>query len=205
MRVAALRIGAELEQWRDLGFHVSDDGTALVGGVRLELLPSAERGRIVSWSLEGVQVPDSIDGLPTDAAARGGPDATHPNGVLAIDHVVVFTPSLERTTAAFAAIGIECRRVREAGGGRRQGFFLLADLLLEVIDGVGLEPEAPATFWGITAVVPDIDNAAALLGERLGRIKDAVQPGRRIATVRPEACGGLPLALITPRGSSSVR
>ena len=199
MRVAALRIGAELESWRDLGFHVADDGTAMLGSVRLELLPSAERGRIVSWALDGVDAVDSIDGLPTAAAARGGPDATHPNGVLAIDHVVVFTPSLDRTTAAFAAIGIERRRVREAGDGVRQGFFLVSGLLVEVVDGTGLEPDAPARFWGITVVVSDIDAAAALLGERLGRVKDAVQPGRRIATVRPEASGGLPLALITPR------
>jgi hypothetical protein len=90
--------------------------------------------------------------------------------------------------------------VREANGGTRQGFFLVGDVLVEVIDGVGLKPDAPARFWGITAVVSDIDAAAVLLGERLGRIKDAVQPGRRIATVRPEASGGLPLALITPRG-----
>ena len=200
MKVAALRIGAELEQWRDLGFHVSDNGTAMVGPVRLELLPDAERGKIVSWALEGADIPDSIDGLPTDVAARGETDAVHPNGVQAIDHVVVLTPSLERTTAAFAEVGIECRRVREAGGGTRQGFFLVEDVLLEVVDGRALEPEAPARFWGITAVVSDLDAAAALLGERLGKIKDAVQPGRRIATVRPEACGGLPLALITPRG-----
>ena len=44
-----------------------------------------------------------------------------------------------------------------------------------------------------------------LLGERLGRVKDAVQPGRRIATVRPDACGGLALALITPRRSRAFR
>lgn len=202
MRVAALRIGCEVAQWRDLGFHCSDDGTVMAGPVRLELLPDAESGKIVSWALEGEELPDSIDGLPTDAATRGGPDvaATHPNGVVAVDHVVVFTPSLERTKAAFGAVGIECRRVREAGGGVRQGFFLVGDVLVEVADGTGLEPDDPARFWGITAVVSDIDATAARLGERLGRIKDAVQPGRRIATVRPEACGGLPLALITPRG-----
>ena len=51
----------------------------------------------------------------------------------------------------------------------------------------------------VTAVVSDIDHAATLLGDNLGTVKDAVQPGRRIATVRPEASGGLPLALITPR------
>jgi hypothetical protein len=200
MRVTALRIGAVAEQWRDLGFEVSDDGAAMAGSVRLELVPDAERGKIVSWGLEGVDVPDSVDGLATDAAARIGSGKANPNGVIAIDHVVVFTPSLDRTTAAFEAIGVERRRVRDAGGGVRQGFFLVGDVLVEVVEGTGLEPREPARFWGITAVVPDIEATGALLGERLGTIKDAVQPGRRIATVRPEACGGLPLALITPRG-----
>jgi hypothetical protein len=33
----------------------------------------------------------------------------------------------------------------------------------------------------------------------LGDIRDAVQPGRRIATVRREAGLGVPVALMTPR------
>ena len=200
MRVAALRIGGEPGQWRELGFDVGNDGVATIGGVRLEVQPSAEPGVFGSWALDGDDVPDSVDGLATDAAARGGRAAVHPNGVIGIDHVVVFTPSLERTTAAFVEIGVNCRRVREADGGVRQGFFPVGDVLVEVVEGVGLEPDAPARFWGVTAVVSDIDAAAVVLGERLGRIKDAVQPGRRIATVQSEASGGLPLALITPRG-----
>ena len=200
MKVAALRIGGEPAGWRELGFQVDEGGAVIVGGVRLEVRESAERGTIESWTLDGADAPDSVDGLPTAAGARDAAEALHPNGVTAIDHVVVFTPSLERTTAALAAIGIDRRRVREAVGGLRQGFFLLDDLLLEVVAGTGLDDDEPARFWGITMVVSDIDAAAALLGERLGSIKDAVQPGRRIATVRSEASGGLPLALITPRG-----
>lgn len=199
MRVAALRIGGEPEQWRKLGFDVQDEGIAMLGGVRLELLPPGKQGAIESWALEGTAVPGSIDGLPTAAGVRGGPEADHPNGALAIDHLVVLTPSLERTAAAFAGIGVECRRVREAGGGVRQGFLLMEDLLVEVVEGTGLREDERAHFWGITVVVADIDRAAALLADKLGRVKDAVQPGRRIATVRPEASGGLPLALITQR------
>jgi hypothetical protein len=199
MRLAALRIGGEPGRWRELGFEIGDDGVAMAGDVRLELLPSAQPGALTSWALENDAVPDSIDGLATGTAERGGPAAVHPNGVLGIDHVVVFTPSLERTTAAFSAIGVDCRRVREAGGDVRQGFFLVGDILVEVVEGVGLEPGAPARFWGVTLVVSDIAAAAAVLGDRLGEIKDAVQAGRRIATVRSEASGGLPLALITPR------
>ena len=199
MEVAALRIGAEPSQWRELGFEVGGEGEVMVGGVRLELLPSAERGAIVSWALDGPQVPESVDGLRTDASVRDEGESQHPNGVVTIDHLVVLTPSLERTTVALAEIGIHRRRVREAGGGVRQGFFLVGDLLLEVVDGTELPESAAARFWGLTMVVSDIDATAALLGERLGTVKDAVQPGRRIATVRPETAGGLPLALITPR------
>ncbi len=45
--------------------------------------------------------------------------------------------------------------------------------------------------WGITFVARDVD--------RHPNAKDAVQPGRRIATVRREAGLGCPVALITPR------
>ena len=46
--------------------------------------------------------------------------------------------------------------------------------------------------------VADLDFAAAELGSLLGTIRDAVQPGRRIATIRRQAGLGLPVALITP-------
>lgn len=199
MRVSALRVGGELARWRELGFDVSDEGVTMLGEVRIELSPSAEPGMIASWALDDARAPASIDGLATERADRGGPESEHANGVVGIDHLVVFTPALERTTAALAELGVERRRVREAGGGVRQGFFIVGDLLVEVVEGTGLEAQAAARFWGLTVVVADLDRAAALLGERLGAIKDAVQPGRRIATVRREASGGLPLALITPR------
>jgi hypothetical protein len=202
VRVSALRVGGRIERWGELGFEVTDDGVAMLGAVRVELLSPAAPGTIESWALDGEEVPRSIDGLATEPAPRGGPEPDHPNGAVGIDHVVVLTPSLDRTTAAFAQVGVDCRRVRDAGGGVRQGFFLVDDLLVEVVEQGGLEPEAPARFWGITVVVTDLDAAANLLGDRLGAIKDAVQPGRRIATVRQDASSGLPLALMTPRARS---
>jgi hypothetical protein len=199
MRVAALRIGAEPEGWRELGFEVQPDASVALANTRLELTGAADVGSIGSWVLEGRQVPSDIDGLPTDSGPKGESEVAHANGALSIDHLVVVTPSLERTTGAFLEAGVECRRVREAGAGVLQGFFLVGDLLVEVVGSPEAEAEAPARFWGITVEVEDIDASAEKLGERLGAIKDAVQPGRRIATVRPEASGGLPLALITQR------
>lgn len=205
VRVVAFRVGGEPERWRELGFEVRGEGTVALSDVRIDLREAAEAGVIDSWALDGAAVPESVDGLPTEAATRGSSEpGAHPNGAIGIDHVVVLTPSLERTTAAFAELGIECRRVRQAGADVRQGFFIVGNLLVEVVEGAGLSSEAPARFWGITVEVADIDRAADLLGGRLGRVKDAVQPGRRIATVRKGASGGLPLALITPRGSGRL-
>jgi hypothetical protein len=203
MKVAALRIGAEPQAWRELGFAVDGASTVALANARVELSDSAERGAIASWALEGENVPAAIDGLVTEPGPRGESEVAHPNGALEIDHVVVVTPSLERTSGAFAEIGVDCRRVREAGEGVRQGFFLVTDLLVEVVESAKVDPGTPARFWGITVAVSDIDVAAHLLGERLGPAKEAVQPGRRIATVRSEAAGGLPLALITQRERGS--
>lgn len=88
----------------------------------------------------------------------------------------------------------------ETGTGqrRRLGFFRLGQPILEVVEAPELPADAPAAFWGITFTTAGIDAAAELLGDRLGCVKDAVQPGRRIATFRREAGLGLPVALITP-------
>ena len=91
------------------------------------------------------------------------------------------------------------------GEGRtlHQGFFRLGEVILEVVDGMPLDPAsepapgAPAAFWGLVFVVADLDAAAARLGDRISTPRDAVQLGQRIATVRREAGLGLPVALIS--------
>jgi hypothetical protein len=47
-------------------------------------------------------------------------------------------------------------------------------------------------------VVEDLDRLGGELGERLGEPRDAVQPGRRIASLRTEAGVSPPLAFLTP-------
>jgi hypothetical protein len=156
---------------------------------------------IVGWRLTSDTA--EIDGLPVASAAASEPtDTPHPNGVTHIDHLVVLTPDLERTTAALEEVGVERRRVREAetdDGPLRQGFFRFGEVILEVVDH-GKIDSGPARFWGITFAVEDLGACAELLGDRLGSIRDAVQPGRRIATVRREAELGLPVALISAAG-----
>jgi hypothetical protein len=178
--------------WQALGFDVVD-GVVALGGVRIRLAGMGEG--IVGWSLRDLRGED-LDGLVTSASHAQRPAAVeHPIGATAVDHVVALTPDFDRTVGKLRAAGLDYRRTREAGGGYRQAFFVLGPCLLEL----GGPAEGDVRFWGLTLVVDDLDAAAERLGDRLGRIKDAVQPGRRIATLRREAGVGVPLALMTPR------
>ena len=94
--------------------------------------------------------------------------------------------------------GLELRRERDAGGGARQAFLWVGDAILEVVSAAGGDPAEPASFWGLVVVVSDLERAAAVAGDALGTPRDAVQPGRRIATVRREAGLDLPVAFMTP-------
>ena len=158
------------------------------------------------WSLRDLDGGE-LDGLPTDTSAR--PPASgrrQPNGVVAIDHVVAFTPDLDRTSAALQAAGLDFRRLREGptpGGAQRQAFFRMAEVILEVIEApegsrIRDDPDGPARLWGLAFLVAELETVAERLGERLGAPRDAVQPGRRIAPLRREAGLGPAVAFMTP-------
>ena len=48
-------------------------------------------------------------------------------------------------------------------------------------------PDRPARFWGLALLVGDIERTVEELGEHVGTVRPAVQPGRRIATLRRSA------------------
>jgi catechol 2,3-dioxygenase-like lactoylglutathione lyase family enzyme len=207
-----ITVAGDPSGWRAGGFTVDPDGTCRLGAVRVRLLGADSGSGIVSWSLRGLPVggadraPD-LDGLPTARSDRAPvPPARHPNGAARLDHVVAFTPDLDRTVAALEAAGLDLRRVREAelpGGGTRQAFFRLGQVVLEAIeqpapDGSPVDRSKPARLWGLAVLAPDLEATAAVLGERLGKAREAIQPGRRIATVRREAGLGAAVAFITP-------
>ncbi len=192
--VDELVVADEAEAWAGAGFAVDPDGNCRVSGVRVRLVGREHGWGIVGWSLRGLSPRDGqLDGVPTTRSEQGAATpSTHPNGVVAIDHVVLLSPDVTRTVEAFAELGLEPRREREGElGGRaiRQVFFRLGEVIVEVVGSPETAAEGPASLWGITYVVGDIEASVAYLGEHAGRVKDAVQPGRRITTLRHRELG----------------
>ena len=206
-QLRAVSIGDEPSAWSAAGFVV-EDGQVAIANTVIELVGSAGTRGILSASLGGLDT--EIDGMPFVGATVSCPTAvTHPNGVVGFDHLVATSPHIDRTTAALAVVGLDRRRTRtfEAGGTtRRQEFFWLGDVILEVMgehDGRG---SGPAVLWGLALTCRDLDDAAALLGDTLGTVKPAIQRGRRIATVRTKELDiSVPIALMSPhpRGDES--
>jgi hypothetical protein len=207
-RIVELRLSVDRAPWLEAGLVAEGPGgSAELGATRLLFEPgSGAPGAITGWTLEGVCSAD-LDGLATALVGPPvRPPASGPDAVPRVDHVVIFTPRLERTIEAFESAGVRCRRIREVGPADRrlrQAFFRFGEVIAEVVEAP--EEQAgragAARFWGLTLAVADLERVAGELGERVGSIRDAVQPGRRIATVRERAGLGIPVALISPEPS----
>jgi catechol 2,3-dioxygenase-like lactoylglutathione lyase family enzyme len=203
--VDELKVADAPGAWSACGFAVEGDA-CVVGDTRIRFVDEEQRRGLVGWSLRGIESLD-LDGLPTsrsDVAAPAEAPA-HPNGITGLDHVVAISSDLDRTVGALTAAGLDLRRVREEptpAGAPRQAFFRLRSVILEVVQE---PPEAteraggdrPAFFWGLAFVAPDLEQTVAFLGDRAGEIREAVQPGRRIATLRRSAGLSVPIALMT--------
>ena len=188
------------DAWTKAGFCVDSGGDAgavcRIGGVRIRLVGRGRGTGIVGWSLRGLPEDGAVhdlDGVPTTRSGKApATPAAHPNGVTAIDHVVLLSPDLGRTVESLAAIGVDPRRERDGElGGRpiRQIFFRFGEVIVEVVGSPEPAGEGPSTLWGITYVVADIDATASFFGDRTAPVKDAVQPGRRITTLRHHELG----------------
>lgn len=204
-RVEWLTISGDADAWRSIGLVVAEDGLVPLHGTSLRIVEAApERTGIQGWALSGVDAGldgTVIDGLATRVVAPMTPMfAQHDLGASGLDHVVVTTNDLERTSTAVAtATECELKRIREVGT-MKQGFHRIGrgGLIVEIVERREV-PKGPARFWGLVLNVDDLDAACERIGaDLISEPKDAVQPGRRIATVRDDVGLGLPVALMTP-------
>lgn len=181
-----IRVADSPEAWRAVGFAAEGD-LCQVGTVRIRL--GGEGTGITGWTV--------VEAEPAF------PAPTHPNHVTRIDHLVLMSPDLGRTTQELRdAYGLSVLRERDAGA-FEQLFCRLGEVILEVI---GPHEPGPGddSFWGITFRVDDIDALTDVMGERVGRVKDAVQPGRRITTLRSDGIGISPaIAFISPKPANA--
>lgn len=205
--VAEFVIGGSADPWAAIGIHFSSDGRANVGNTWLHCDAQLPPG-LHSWALcDAPHAVNSIDGLITtyvdDVPAlnlenNGEVTNSFQLKIVGVDHVVVNTPDLQRTSDALTrATGAPLKRVRDAGNGVQQGFHRLGGVIVEIVS----TPQTlagPAVFWGLVLVVDDLENIFNHVGpDVLSPPKPAVQPGRNIATFRSAAQLGVPCALMT--------
>src|SRR6266498_1708136 len=81
-----LQAGDDPAAWLELGFEVADGGLVRIGPVIVRL-----DGETTAWTMQA-------------AAVEVRP---HPNGAVALDHVVLLTDSRDRTAAALVDAGGE--------------------------------------------------------------------------------------------------
>ena len=204
----AVHVADDPLAWQRAGFTVAA-GVVHLGGLAVVLGAEGEAG-VTGWSLDPVT--DHVDGLPVLPPPASGDDLlagqpAHANTATVLDHLVIGTPAPDRTTAALEGLGWSVARSAAHPTLDRAMRFLVVPTpggrtVVEVMAPSDPRPDdRPARFWGLAVTVADLDAAVALLGpDHIGRAKDAVQPGRRIATVRGDRLGiSVPLALMSPR------
>jgi catechol 2,3-dioxygenase-like lactoylglutathione lyase family enzyme len=200
-RLAAIVVGGPSAPWESLGFAVDRSGRVPFANGAIEFDHGATAG-MVGLVIDGVDdMAGDLEGVPLLTGIAVAP-IEHPNGAFELDHVVVVTDSLERTSGTVTdVLGLECRRIREAGS-VRQAFHRFGDqggtrgCILEVVESRRVERTG---LFGLVVNVADLDALAVRYeGGAIGPSRDAVQPGRRIATVRADAGLGVAVALMTP-------
>lgn len=209
-RLTELAVGDDAASWATAGFDVEDHAgqpAVQIGHVRIVLQGAAAPVRgISSWAFDR-ETADVVDGVLTLEADEGeSRSMAHPNGVTRFDHVVMMSPDGPRTLSALRAVGFEPRRTRdfERGGQVLQQTFLwMGDVILELANPAEPTGTEPATLWGLALVVDDLDATAESLGQLCSEPRTAVQPGRRIASLRHKSLDiTVPIAFMTPHVKS---
>ena len=201
-RISELVVGGGAQNWASIGIIFNQGNCAALGDVVLRLDPLLQPG-LHSWVLQGADVKvENIDGVSTTHVNDESHDITFPQsdfdlGVIGVDHVVINTPDLMRTSDALtAATGTPLKRVRDAGNNVQQGFHRLGSVIVEIVTAPTM-PLGDASLWGFVLNVKDIYAVANHVGPDVLSIpKPAVQAGRLIATFRSSVGLGVPVALM---------
>jgi len=153
-------------------------------------LPSGE----LQIAMSGVPMGSDIDGIQC-AQFVDLPEVAEESGYH-VDHVVVMTNDLDRTCHAVAEVsGYPLKRVREVGE-IRQGFHRIGQggVIIEVVERADV---SQTSLWGLVLATESFDDIVDHAGDLVTTPKAAVQPGRRISTVKDSAGLGVAVALMS--------
>lgn len=214
-RVEWLTVAGDPDAWRSIGLTVSADGLVPLFGTSLRIVTPPAVGAetdggaagaaanvgpgLTGWAFSGIADVGDVAGFPTEVVDVEPPVfAAHPLGASQLDHVVIFTGNMDEVSAAIEArTGCERKRVRDLGE-MQQGFHRIGrgGLIVEIVQHA--DRDRTTEMWGLVLIVDDLDAACDLLGEeKISPPKEAVQPGRRIATIRPDVGLGTAVALMS--------
>lgn len=109
-------------------------------------------------------------------------------GVIALDHVVIQSPDMERAAALYGArLGLDMRLDREARG-RRLMFFRCGDAIVEIAH---VKERTTDHLWGLSWRVANANAAHARLAQAgfdVSEVRPGMKPGTRVFTVRHNTC-----------------
>lgn len=168
-------------------------GCVHFGEISVRLVGSTGKRGAHSWALSGYKGALSVDGLKTTATdathQQRQPSVQHPNGVTAVDHLVLRSPDGLRTEKAFADIGFDLlKRNSTVRAGVAQSFYRPSQTTIELLSPlkakVTASAVAPVSVWGLTFVCRDLDETHRCLPQSTRPPWEAVQPGRQITVLK---------------------
>lgn len=197
--IAELHVGDDPSAWERLGFRINQR-RCLVG--RTEVVFSDGPTGIHSWALRN-SLPSQFGPIPTTFTENPAPEPSivHPNGSVGFHHVVLMVPEFDKGKTALRNAGVQVEDGQPFGSPDKamlRSAPKMGDIELELIGPKSEDQSRNWDLWGLVIAVSDIEATTEFVGDLLGRVKPAVQPHRRIATLRKEAELGVAVAFLGP-------
>jgi len=206
-----INLSEDASHWKRIGFEIITENSTqsiLIGKTKFYFKKIEAVEGITSVHVEGIK--QNVDSLRFETRTTSTSEietSFHPNRIERIDHLVVTTPDSDKTTKALLEAGITLSGIRTFGNSpnqTRQSFFWLGDVILELVGPHQVAKSGSPLFWGLALVSSDIKETVNYLGDLCTPLKDAIQPGRQITTVKTRDLSiGVSIAIMSPHVSAN--
>ena len=192
MKITALKTSDPRSTFAQVGFNLSNDEVISLNDVDIIFDESqGSHAGLISWGWselpEGVTEVAGIPAFVWEKRKVDDESSHHKNTVVSVDHIVLHTNNKDKIKAKLRALGMEPRRERS------DIYPDMTQIFYRPGNGPILEVVANDHFsdvnylWGATLVVEDMKCAKKELGNYATEPKSALQPGRKIMTLRHDS------------------